>query len=611
MAVFLRYLLRLGPANPIAVRLVQNGSRRLRHQYIRAVYLAALIIALLWALLANTGAGDLDYRQLAQAGANSFMWIAYLQIALICVLAPVFMAGAIAQEANPKTWEILLSTPMTAPQIVLGNLFGRLFFILALLVASLPLFALTQYFGGVPGTSILASYLIAACLALLVGAVAISLSVSRLVGARAVFAFYVSVVSYIALTAALDRWVGGGNTVSVFTWVNPFLALQALLNPSGYPRGDESALWVVQHPVTAWCVGSAVLSLVLAVAGTLTVRTGGLQGQQRVRGVPWYRRALGLSGADGEGGRPPRSVWMNPVAWREAMARNATLGRIVARWTFIGAGALLGIGLVVYYHVGGFDHAEMRGALLAVLWAELLVIVLVGVNMSATAVTREREDGTLDLLLTTMLTPGQYLGGKLRGLVAYLLPLLAVPLGTLALVAIYVLMDGFGRDDGVIQTATLSRGGETYDFDLPVVLPEAALAVPLVAVPFVAFTVMVGLLWSLKSRGMVGAVMATVGIIAVVGGSVGLCGWKAGEDVGVIGPALAGMSPSAVVYAALYPAEALREPLAFEGRAGPVRGVLLIGSLVAAAVYVGLTYALYTGMLRNFDMTVRRLAGER
>ena len=31
MPVFLRWLLRLGPTNPIAVRLVQNGSRRTRH----------------------------------------------------------------------------------------------------------------------------------------------------------------------------------------------------------------------------------------------------------------------------------------------------------------------------------------------------------------------------------------------------------------------------------------------------------------------------------------------------------------------------------------------------------------------------------------------------
>ncbi|RMH14069.1 MAG: hypothetical protein D6695_02250 [Planctomycetota bacterium] len=151
MPVVLRWLLSLGPANPIAVRLVQNGSRRTRHMYIRAAYLAVLMLVLLWLLLLKTSSGTLNYRELAQAGASSFIWIAYLQIALICVLAPVFMAGAIAQESNPRTWDILLTTPLSTMQIVLGNLLGRLYFVLALLSASLPLFAMTQYFGGFPG----------------------------------------------------------------------------------------------------------------------------------------------------------------------------------------------------------------------------------------------------------------------------------------------------------------------------------------------------------------------------------------------------------------------------------------------------------------------------
>lgn len=204
----LRWLFRLGPTNPIAVRLVQNGSRRTRHLYIRATYLGVLILVLLWSLLTSAGgSGALSYRDLALAGANSFTLVAYLQIGLICVLAPVFMAGAIAQEASPRTWEVLLTTPLTRSEIVLGNLFGRLFFILALLLASLPLFAVTQFFGGVPGQAIFASYGIAAAAALLVGSTAIALSVSRLVGKRAVFAFYVGVVTSIAVTYAVDAWL--------------------------------------------------------------------------------------------------------------------------------------------------------------------------------------------------------------------------------------------------------------------------------------------------------------------------------------------------------------------------------------------------------------------
>ena len=139
MPVFLRWLLRLGPLNPIAVRLVQNGSRRTRHLYIRSIYLGVIVAALLWLMLTQGGAGELSYRELAQAGSSSFAFVAYIQMLLICVLAPVFMAGAIAQEANPRTWEVMLTTPLSPSEIVLGNLIGRLFFVLALLFASLPI----------------------------------------------------------------------------------------------------------------------------------------------------------------------------------------------------------------------------------------------------------------------------------------------------------------------------------------------------------------------------------------------------------------------------------------------------------------------------------------
>ena len=68
MPVFLRWFLNLSVLNPIAVRLVQNGSRRTRHLYIRSAYLAVLIIALLWLLIIKTNSGGpLGYRELASA----------------------------------------------------------------------------------------------------------------------------------------------------------------------------------------------------------------------------------------------------------------------------------------------------------------------------------------------------------------------------------------------------------------------------------------------------------------------------------------------------------------------------------------------------------------
>jgi ABC-type transport system involved in multi-copper enzyme maturation permease subunit len=618
MPVFLRYLLRLGPLNPIAVRLVQNGSRRARHMYIRSGYLAALILVLLWVLVLRTqGGGELSYRDLAAAGASAFTWIAYLQIALICVLAPVFMAGAIAQESSPRTWDILLTTPLSAAEIVLGNLLGRLFFIIALLLASLPLFALTQYFGGVPGTSIFTSYLIAGCAALFVGSVAISLSVSRLVGKRAVFAFYVSVVSYLAVTAGIDAFLraqgsgaAGGGGVTWMTAVNPFLSLHALLNPASYPRAPEGSLtglraWMFETPITAFCTISGVGSLLLMIASTFTVRSGGLSQVTGESSVPWYRRMFGLGGAGAEH-RAPRTVWTNPIAWREAAARNATLGRILARWAFIVLGALWGVGLVVLYHTQSLGHSDFRLALLVTLWAELGVTALVAINMAATAVTREREDGTLDILLTTPITPAAYLTGKLRGLIAYLLPMLGVPLGTLAIAGGYVALGGLERTGGVTLTQAIGAG----NFALPVVAPEAALIAPLVVIPFIAFCVIIGLSWSLKSKGTLGAVVATVGVVGVVAGIVGLCGWRAGTDLPVLGPALAALNPATLMYALVDPGNAMISTITGSGPAS-ARLALAVGAIVAGAIYVGVVYGVHANMVRTFDMTVRALAGNK
>lgn len=617
MPVFLRYLLRLGPINPIAVRLVQGGSRRRRHLYIRSAYLGTLVLTLLYLLLLGAGAGSLDYRALAAAAAKSFEYTAYLQIALICLLAPVFMAGAIAQEANPQTWDILLTTPLGAAEIVLGNLFGRLFFIIALLLSSLPLFALTQYFGGVPGSSIFGSYLIALCAALLVGAMAIALSVSRLVGKRAVFAFYVSVVSYLVVTWAVDSLLGGSR-VSWMTAINPFLALKALLDPSGYPRAPEGsqaglASWFLERPVTTWCVLSAGLSIGLMLASTITVRAGGIAGMGGAGGrggIPWYRRLFGL-GAKGAEHRPPRHVWNNPIAWREAAARNATLGRMAARWLFIGLGGAFGLGLVVYFHGGGMNADTFRTAVLFTVLGEMAVVSLIAVNMAATAVAREREDGTLDLLLTTPITPAAYLGGKVRGMVAYLLPLLAVPVGTLAVAGLYVGAVTAGllhHPTGVTVTYRPPTTGAAVIIPVPAVLPEAGIIAAVVAVPFIAFCCMVGLSWSLKSKGSIGSVVATVGVVGVIAGIVGLCAYQSGHGLVLVGPVLAALSPATAVFATIYPEDGLHTTVNSSSLEAARLG-LLLGSGLAAAAYIAVVYGLRSNMTHNFDMTVRRLAG--
>jgi len=605
MPPLLRWFFDLWLTNPIVVRLVQNGSKRIRHLTIRTAYLTALSGALLWALVAATSSGALGYRDLAAAGARGFEFLAYLQVGLICLLTPVFMAGAIAQEADPRTWSILLTTPLSALQIVLGNLLGRLFFVLALLFASLPMFAATQYFGGSPARAIFFSYAVAGCAALFVAAVAIALTVFRLGGRRIVFGFYVGVVGYLAATWGADqllRQTTGG--VTALTALNPFLALESLLSPSSYPRPEPTALaqkaWLARlwlgSPALAWCLWSSLAAAALTLTSSLAVRT--------VAGMESVRRGLRPRSRQ----RAPRTVWHNPVAWREGAVRAAMGGKRVGRWIALGLAGAWALTLLHRLHRGSMTPDDFRFALLVTTVAELAIALLVTVNLAATTVSREREDGSLDLLLTTPLTPQQYLLGKLRGVIAAAAPYLAAPLGTTALASLYVLLEGAQGSATLTRTVTLTNGATIQS---PLILPEAAVALPLATVPFFALCVMVSLQWSLKSKGSIGAVVGAAGAIGAVAGVLGLCVWNVGVAAPVAGPALTMATPATAAPMLFYPEAHGRATLeSLEALAG-LRTSILVGALVLALVYAAVTSTLLSSMVRAFDTTVRRLAGTR
>ncbi len=585
----------------------------MRHLLIRSGYLAVMIVVLLFALLGNVG-GNLSMRELASAGANMFLVVSYLQVGLICLLTPVFMAGAIAQEANPKTWDILLTTPLNNLQIVLGNLFGRLFFVLALLFSSLPLFVTTQYFGGVPGKSILASYVIAGTSALLVAAIAVTLSVTRTAGQRAVFLFYVSVVMYLALTYGADlRFrtpIGPGASAvntTFFTPLNPFLALNVLLNSNQYVPHifvGQDVSWLTRlwfsRPIAAFCGLCGFLGVFLMLFSTVRLRVIGA----KTGSIPWYRRVFGLGARDSIE-RPARRVGRNPIAWRESVARGKTLAAVLGRWGFVVIGVAIAATIVALFHIGTLSPEDLRLSIATLVGAEIVIVGLAALNMSATAVAREREDGTLDIILTTPIQPGPYIKGKHRGLFQYLIPMMLVPVITMGIVAIYIAFDGFGRQGGVmLQNVVVT--GRTTTMSLPVVLPASAIALPLVLAGFIAFCVMVGLHWSIRSKGTIGSVIAAVAIVGVATGILGLCGIAAG-GFDLFGAFLNSVSPINLLFSAVYP-EA-RIPSALKANADAAQVSLVIGALAWAIGYAFISYLMHTNMKRTFMMTVRRLAG--
>src|SRR5262245_64095055 len=104
------------------------------------------------------------------------MYLSIIQLLMVCILAPIFTSAAITQEKDSQTYDILLSTPLTNGQIVLGSLLSRLFFVIALLISGIPVFAVTQIFGGVAISAIVSSFAIAAATAFVTGSLAMAIA---------------------------------------------------------------------------------------------------------------------------------------------------------------------------------------------------------------------------------------------------------------------------------------------------------------------------------------------------------------------------------------------------------------------------------------------------
>ncbi|MEM6757520.1 MAG: hypothetical protein AAF586_10160 [Planctomycetota bacterium] len=615
------YFWRLTFGNPMAVRVVNNGSRRARDLWVRMGYLGAMIGLVLVGLLGGGGlAGSVSISDLAKNGTWVFGIIAYGQVILICLLAPLFMASAIAAEQQGKTFDILLTTPLSNLQIVLGSLGGRLFFILALLLSGLPLFSLILIFGGVPVSSVFISFATAGFTALFVGSIAVTLSVLRIGGRRAIFGFVIAVIAFLvgayALDAAVLRRLMTPGYTTWLTPVHPLLVLESAIRRENYTPMTESMVagwpWPARvwmsRPFTAFALLSVGSSLLLLVGSALTMRGIG-QGESKL--MKLLRTVLRLPDP-GERTREPRQVTgSNPIAWRESHTRGNATAAVLTRWGFAIAAVLLGLGLTIAHHFGvlpalGNTPADTyRGALSTLLLIEVTVIVLVALYMSAGCVSREREDGTLDIFLTTPMTPRFYIWGKLRGLVQFLSLLIAVPVATLAIASAYSGIGGLLGWAGAESTQQLLGGGGTVV--TPLVLIEAPLLLVVMLVPFVALVVATGMTWSLKAKGVLGAVVPSVAILGSLTLVLGLCGASMAATVPYLGAVVNAFSPATNLLMIVDPWLTMNDWFVENPAAGRI--TMAIGAAFAATGYALIVYALIAGMVKGFDHTVRKLSG--
>ena len=390
----------------------------------------------------------------------------------------------------------------------------------------------------------------------------------------------------------------------------------------------------------------------------------------------WLLAKLRVAKADRT--RKPRTVWFNPIAWREAKTKASAARATLLRYVFIIGGtlgacylvwqfssvqppatfiardsynAVKGSLLVYNRSTGAHEYAlprtatitvkqspadpgtkgsvadlmhryeakvdanadnsidqitvmpltrklgekDARNYLLGFCVLELAVVLLVVTNAAASTVTREKEDGTLDLLLTTPITSRYYIWGKLRGLVYFVLPLLAVPAASVTLFVLYDLFR-FGTD----ADASAARW---------VAFPEAILLMPAMLVIVTAFAAILGMQMSLRLRTTVLAVMSSVGIVVGICGMLGFCGYKlldGRESGGGFGLFVGSFSPFTLLTMLINPYDFAEHAFQQEGDAPGNRMTIAVSAVIAVGIYTAVVWQMYRGMVKNFDMTIRR-----
>lgn len=164
--------------NPILVKEIRTRMRGNRAFLFLSIHLVILVVAVILAYLAvlsvAQGINLVDQRR--SAGKTMFGLVIGMEVLLVSFAAPALTSGAIAQERERQTYDLLRVTLLPARTLVAGKLLSGLVFIFLLLFTSIPMQSPAFLVGGVALEEILIASLVIGVMAVSFCAVGIFLS---------------------------------------------------------------------------------------------------------------------------------------------------------------------------------------------------------------------------------------------------------------------------------------------------------------------------------------------------------------------------------------------------------------------------------------------------
>lgn len=379
------------------------------------------------------------------------------QYVLASLMAPSFAAGTITGEKERRTYEMLLASPLRPSAIVLGKLFASLAYLAVLIFSSLPIIMLCLPLGGVSPNEVFAAYLGLAASVVTFGMIGVACSSYFKRTAASLVVSYLlilplailGVIMWRAATSSPGWWTlsimlspasaaiacavlvfrmakwasahGDSNqlrSIRISTFAIYFCMFLLLLSTIGFlaVHGMKVRFFLSMTTV----IGGAMVVCLALFANTsarlLHPPDVGSEGKEVVDLEQEAERVVGLviqrdQFPDKLFAPAKRETLLedntNPVYDKEIRSEIFSQGTLMLR-VVIQVSMLLAIPLMALCLYIWPQYAP---------WYISYVVVfnmLVGPVFSAGSVTSERERQTLDLLLTTAISPWQILSGKLR-----------------------------------------------------------------------------------------------------------------------------------------------------------------------------------------------------
>ncbi len=370
--------------NPVLSRELLVNLRAPRAFVLQLLYVGFLgaVVYFYW-----PGGGD-GARQVNSGVARRLFELFFLgQFFMVALAAPTFAAGSITGEKERKTYEMLLASPLEPMTILVGKLLSSMSYLVILILSSLPLMILCFLLGGLLLSEIARAYVVLILAAGTFGLLSVACSSCFRRTSSALVVSYMVILPLAVACLALTRTE---NTAAARDFVSI-----AVLPP--------------------WCLTIWAVVVILVNRRLLHPPDVGSGGKEVVDEEHEKKYAIGVVidrdlFPDKLFAPAKRLDLMpdgtNPVLDKELRSEIFSQGTLMLR-VVIQVSMLLSIPLMAGLL---FLRPENAGYYVSYV---LTFNLLVGPVFSAGSITQERERQTLDLLLTTLLRPGQIVLAKL------------------------------------------------------------------------------------------------------------------------------------------------------------------------------------------------------